>query len=289
MSELASGVFKTPDNDMGVSPSRRVRCDVLGAAIDVIDWSEAIDRIAAWAKMRQSRMVLLCNVHSVVTARKDPAFAAVIERADLAAPDGMPVAWELRRKGHTAQQRIDGPGLMLKCCERAAAEGTPIFLLGSTRSTLERLQAQLLDLFSQLKIAGSASPSFSPRIARAQEPVLLERVRQSGAGILFVSLGCPKQEQWMARHVDSLNLVMIGVGAAFDFHAGVVPRAPAWMQAYGLEWLYRLSRDPRRLWRRYLLTNSRFIYENVSERLHRPEQGDQPAEGRDPAAPRGRR
>ncbi len=196
-------------------------------------------------------------------------FAAIIERADMVTPDGWPIAWRLRRRGHQSQERIDGPGLMLLCCARAAAEGIPIFLMGSTPPTLERLQERLLKDYPGLQIAGAVSPPFFDNPEMRQESALVERIRNSGAGILFVGLGCPKQEHWMSRNAASLDMVMLGVGAAFDFHAGIIRRAPPWMRNRGLEWLHRLFQDPRRLWRRYLLTNSRFLYELVQQRLQR--------------------
>ena len=283
MGDLGSRVFVAEGSASAEETVRRERCDVLGARIDVVGWTDAVDRIVGWGKARQSRLVVICNVHSVVTALSNLHFAAIVERGDLVVPDGWPIAWRMRRRGHPGQERIDGPGLMLLCCARAAQEGVPIFLLGSTTQTLERLQARLLKDYPGLQIAGAVSPPFFKDPEARQETAVVERIRQSGAGILFVGLGCPKQEHWMSRNAASLDLVMLGVGAAFDFHAGIIRRAPPWMRNRGLEWLHRLFQDPRRLWRRYLMTNSRFLYELLSRRRQRA----RPANASAAAAERG--
>lgn len=232
---------------------------VLGSWIDALSWDEALERIAGWAARRESRYVCLCNVHSLVTARQRVDFRRVINGADASLCDGMPVAWYLRRHGFPRQQRINGPDLMWKYCERAAATGTGIFLYGATPRTLEKLAARLQRAFPELRLAGVHSPPFRA-LSPEEERQTLRMIEHSGAGVVFVGLGCPKQELWMARQRGRLPAVMIGVGAAFDYHAGIVKRAPPWMQQRGLEWLYRLACEPRRLWRRYLLTNTLFAY-----------------------------
>ncbi len=232
---------------------------VLGTPIDALSPRQALDRIAAWAAAGDSRSVCICNVHSVVTASQEPPFAAALAAADMATPDGAPVAWMLRRQGVPAQRRVCGPDLMWAYCGEAAARGESIYLYGSTPETLARLQDRLLAAFPGLRIAGSWSPPFrAPTPEEDQADV--ERINASGAGTVWVSLGCPKQELWMAAHRGRVKAVMVGVGAAFDFHAGTVQRAPLWMQRSGLEWLHRLASEPRRLWRRYLHTNTRFIW-----------------------------
>lgn len=231
---------------------------VLGAPIDVITPAQALDRIAHWAARHESRVVCICNVHSVVTAAQDAGFMGVIQRADLATPDGAPVAWMLRRKGAPGQRRISGPDLMLDYCAHAANTGQALYLLGSTPDTLARLQQQLHQRWPALRIAGAMSPPFRP-LSAAEDAQIVQAINASGAGTVWVSLGCPKQEQWMDAHRGRVQAVMIGVGAAFDFHAGTVARAPPWMQNNGLEWLHRLASDPRRLWRRYAVTNTAFI------------------------------
>jgi N-acetylglucosaminyldiphosphoundecaprenol N-acetyl-beta-D-mannosaminyltransferase len=231
---------------------------VLQAPIDVVDWDTALDRIDLWAARRDSRYVCICNAHSVVTATQDPRFLDVLRRADMATPDGAPVAWMIRRLRNPYQQRINGPDLMLRYCERAAANGSGVYLLGSTPETLAALQRQLTRLLPTLRIAGSHSPPFR-KLSAEEDQSLVDCLNESGAGVVFVSLGCPKQEHWMSEHRERVHAVMIGVGAAFDFHAGLVSRAPTWMQHHGLEWLHRLISEPRRLWRRYLVTNTLFI------------------------------
>jgi N-acetylglucosaminyldiphosphoundecaprenol N-acetyl-beta-D-mannosaminyltransferase len=202
--------------------------------------------------------VCICNAHSVVTAAQDPNFRQAIAHADMATPDGAPVAWMLKRQGAVGQQRVSGPDLMLDYCAHIAESGESIYLYGSTESTLAALQRVLRARWPMLRIAGAESPPFRP-LTPEEDAAVIQRINGSGAGTVWVSLGCPKQELWMAAHRGRVQAVMLGVGAAFDFHAGVVPRAPAWMRNNGLEWLHRLASEPSRLWKRYLLTNTSFV------------------------------
>lgn len=241
----------------GDGPARR-RLAVLGAPIDLVDYERAVDRIAGWSQRRESRYVCICNVHSVVTASADASFSAAIASADLATPDGAPVAWMLRRLGAARQRRVTGPDLMSAYMERAQETGESVYFYGSTTETLALLQAELRHRFPRLTIAGADSPPFR-ELTAAEDRDAVDRINASGAGTVWVSLGCPKQERWMANHRGQVRAVMIGVGAAFDFHSGRVGRAPPWMRASGLEWLHRLLSEPRRLWRRYLVTNTLFI------------------------------
>lgn len=237
----------------------RKRVDVLGSPIDVLTWAGAVGRIRCWAEARASRIVCICNAHSVVTARKDPGLADAIRLSDMATPDGFPVAWMLRRLGHAGQERINGPDLMLRYCAQAAETGESIYLYGGGSATLEGLQRKLTSAFPGLKIAGSHSPPFR-ELTPEEDAAIVAEINASGAGVVWVGLGCPKQEKWMLAHRGRINAVMVGVGAAFDYHAGTIRRAPLWMQRNGLEWLYRLASEPRRLWRRYLVTNSLFVW-----------------------------
>jgi N-acetylglucosaminyldiphosphoundecaprenol N-acetyl-beta-D-mannosaminyltransferase len=232
--------------------------DVLGVGIDALTFDHALSRIARWASQRESRYVCICNVHSVVTASRDAGFSAVLNGADLATPDGAPVAWVLRRLGHRAQQRVSGPDLMWDYLALAAKSGEPTFLFGSSEQTLQALQARLRNLLPTLNIVGAIAPPFRPATP-AEDQAHVDAINQSGATTVWVSLGCPKQEFWMASHRGRVQAVMIGVGAAFDFHAGTVQRAPSWMRDHGLEWLHRLLSEPGRLWKRYLVTNILFL------------------------------
>ncbi|MEC5218599.1 N-acetylglucosaminyldiphosphoundecaprenol N-acetyl-beta-D-mannosaminyltransferase [Actimicrobium sp. GrIS 1.19] len=237
---------------------QRVRGAVLNALIDVVDWETALARISGWAVVRESRYVCICNAHSVVTVAQDADFRRIVDGADMATPDGAPVAVMLRKTGHAGQQRINGPDLMWKYCALAAQRGESIYLYGGQQRTLETLQQQLKQSFPGLIIAGAYSPPYRS-MTDEEDAADVERINMSGAGTVWVSLGCPKQEQWMAAHRGRIHAVMIGVGAAFDYHAGTLQRAPLWMQHAGLEWLYRLVSEPRRLWRRYLVTNTLFV------------------------------
>ena len=189
----------------------------------------------------------------------------------MATPDGAPVAWMLRRLGHAGQQRINGPDLMWRYCETVQAQSgslrgsadtagrSGIFLYGSSEKTLATLQGKLASAFPAVHIAGAISPPFRA-LTLDEDEAIVAQINASNAGVVFVSLGCPKQELWMAAHRGRIHAVMIGVGAAFDYHAGTIQRAPNWMQDAGLEWLHRLASEPRRLWRRYLVTNTLFVF-----------------------------
>jgi N-acetylglucosaminyldiphosphoundecaprenol N-acetyl-beta-D-mannosaminyltransferase len=203
-----------------------------------------------------------------VTGRRDAEFRRVIEAADTAAPDGSPVAWLMRKRGVPSQERIDGPNLMWRYAEQATLDGTPIFLYGTTPDTLNKLIAKLRYTFPGLQIAGHYSPPFRP-LSATEENEVIAMITKSGARVVFVGLGCPRQETWMADISSRIPAVLVGVGAAFDYHAGIVRRAPLWMQRKGLEWLYRLCSEPRRLWRRYLTTNALFLYYLFRDRLAR--------------------
>jgi N-acetylglucosaminyldiphosphoundecaprenol N-acetyl-beta-D-mannosaminyltransferase len=231
---------------------------ILGSRINALVWRQALDLLARWAVQRQSRHVCISNVHMVVTAREDRELAEAMRQADMVTPDGAPIAWMLRRLGFPDQTRISGTELMRAYLAEAAGRGEGIFLLGSTDKTLVRLKERLLADFPGLRIAGAISPPFRP-LSEDEDAAIVTQINASGAGTVWVSLGCPKQEKWMLAHRGRVNAVMLGVGAAFDFIAGTKPRAPAWMQSAGLEWFHRVFSEPGRLWKRYLITNLLFV------------------------------
>jgi len=237
---------------------------VLGSFINACSWRSAINTIHRWGAARESRYVCICNVHSLITARKDEKFRKILDEADMATPDGMPVAWMMRKLGFPLQERINGPDLMWKYCAQAAQRNEPVYLYGNTPKTLASLTARLHMAFPNLQIAGTFSPPFRALTEREDANIVSE-INASGARVVFVSLGCPKQEMWMAEHRGRIKAVMIGVGAAFDYHAGTIQRAPLWMQQRGLEWLYRLCSEPRRLWKRYLVTNTQFVFGAIGQ------------------------
>ncbi len=250
----------------GVNLMERLQVSVIHSPIDVITESEALQRIALWSSSHESRAVYLCNVHSVVTARHDVTFAKVLSEADIALPDGAPLAWMQRLHGASGQKRISGPDLMWDYCAAAASRGESIYLLGAAPDTLSALQRKLVTAFPLLRIAGTCSPPFRA-LTEEEDTAIVDAINTSGAGTVWVSLGCPKQERWIHAHRGRINAVMLGVGAAFDFHAGTCKRAPEWMRDNGLEWLYRLIQEPRRLWKRYFVTNTLFILYALPEAL----------------------
>lgn len=241
-----------------MQPEDVAKLPVLGVPIDAVTWDLALERVSKWASNRDSRVVCFCNAHSVVTAKQDSKFHAVILHSDLAVPDGTPVAWMMRRLGAPAQQRISGPDFMMRYCTLAARRRLPVGLFGSTPATLAQLKERLSAVLPDLEIVVAISPPFRP-LSATEDQAIVDEINASGATALFVGLGCPKQETWMRDHRGRVHAVMLGVGAAFDFHAGTIRRAPEWMRRNGMEWLHRLFSEPGRLWRRYLVTNTSFV------------------------------
>lgn len=239
---------------------------ILGLRVDVTSYEEAARQILAWAGQSSSRTVCCANVHMVMEGHRDPLFRSAVNGADLVTPDGMPLVWALRGSGEGKATRVYGPDLMTAVLSLAAGSRTPIGFYGATGSTLARLIERLQRLYPSLNIVYSYAPPFRA-LTPAEESSVVGAIEQSGTRILFVGLGCPKQERWMAGQRTRIHCVQLGVGAAFDQLAGVTSRAPRWMQAAGCEWLFRLAVEPRRLWRRYLWTNSAFLLRLMGARF----------------------
>ena len=237
---------------------RQLSRRIIKSPIHATSYRDACDQILTWAKEKQSCYVIPANVHVLMTAFWQPSYETIVNNAALVTPDGMPLVWGLRLLGVKGQQRVYGPDLMLACCDRAAKEQIPIYLYGSTSDVLAQLQHNLKQWYPHLIIAGSHSPPFRPLSPKETEEEI-KQINESGSAIVFVALGCPKQETWMAQQVGKVQGVMIGVGAAFAFHSQKTAQAPRWVMKLGLEWLYRLTTEPRRLWRRYLVNNPAFL------------------------------
>jgi N-acetylglucosaminyldiphosphoundecaprenol N-acetyl-beta-D-mannosaminyltransferase len=237
-----------------------------GVEISTTSYNEVVAFCKRWLDDRRAgaaapraRYICVTSVHGIITARDDPEFREVLNSADIATPDGVPLVWALRSLGVHDQQRVYGPDLMLRVCETAAMSGDRVFLYGGHEDYLEKLSLRLREMFPNLRIVGCWSPPFRPLMPE-EDASVVSRISASGADIIFVGISTPKQERWMYRHRECFpGAVMIGVGAAFDFHAGRVRQAPLWMRHHGLEWLFRLMMDPVRLWRRYLLVTPRFL------------------------------
>jgi N-acetylglucosaminyldiphosphoundecaprenol N-acetyl-beta-D-mannosaminyltransferase len=227
--------------------------------VDATSYAETADAVIERAEARAGGMVCVATAHMVIECVDDPALRRAVNSADRVTPDGMSLVFALRALGIGSATRVYGPSLLPILCARAEARGIPVGLYGGRPEVLRALVAELRRRFPRLRIPFASSPPFRALDA-AEDAFVREAIRASGARILFVGLGCPKQERWMAAQRDALPCVLVGVGAAFDFLAGAKPQAPAWMQGVGLEWLFRLAAEPRRLWRRYLVGNARFLY-----------------------------
>jgi len=232
---------------------------VLAMRVDATSYTDATVRIVRWSGERTGRYVCVANVHMTMVAHDDDAFRELVNGADLVTPDGMPLVWMLRRLGLPNQPRVRGPNLMLHVCQAAESAGVPIGLYGGTSESLTTLRGFLTERYPRLEIAYAFSPPFRA-LTSDEDREVVQAIHASGVRILFVGLGCPKQERWMAEHQAALPLVQLGVGAAFDFHSGRVRQAPRWMQDRGLEWLFRLAAEPRRLFKRYAVQNPRFVW-----------------------------
>lgn len=233
--------------------------NILGVQINAIDYATAVERILSAAHAQQPLAVSALAVHGVMTGVLDKTQRYRLNRLDLITPDGQPVRWALNWMYKTGlTDRVYGPTLTLHLCQQAAAENLPIYLYGSQPETLDKLAQNLICQFPGLQIAGIQS-SFFRRVTADEKLQIAAQIQASGAKMVFVGLGCPRQETWVYEYRDLLSMPLIAVGAAFDFHAGTVSQAPAWMQKQGLEWFYRLTREPSRLWKRYLLLNPLYL------------------------------
>ena len=232
--------------------------DILNMHVDVTSYPDAAGRVVSWASDGSSRYVCAANVHMVMESHDNKAFQNVVNNADLVTPDGVPLVWALKLLGVPEATRVYGPDLTLHVCKAAAEQGIPIGLYGGTPESLEAFVDFLETNYPGIIINCTIAPPFRPLTPEEDERYTAQ-INKSGVRILFVGIGCPKQEKWMAAHKDKLNAVMLGVGAAFDFHTGRVKQAPSWMQGMGLEWLFRLLMEPRRLWKRYFKHNPRFV------------------------------
>ena len=227
------------------------RLPVAGIRVSCATYETATASIVEAARTRTSALVAATSAHGLTLGAIDAEFGALLNDFDLITPDGQPVRWALNALYQAGlPDRVYGPVLMLRVCQAAARAGIGIYLYGSRPEVLERLVQRLPTLVSGLTIAGHRSPPFRPTTPEEDADDVRD-IKQSGAGIVFVGLGCPRQERWAFEHRDRLPMPLVCVGAAFDFHAGTIRQAPRWMQDRGLEWLFRLCSEPRRLWRRY--------------------------------------
>jgi N-acetylglucosaminyldiphosphoundecaprenol N-acetyl-beta-D-mannosaminyltransferase len=258
---MPAQIDSPPARDAPVRPGLppMARANVAGTELAITDYAGAMDWMDEVIRRGERACVTAAAVHLVMVAREDAATRRAVDGA-LAVPDGVPLVWALRALGHRAATRVYGPDLMAGYCERSARTGTTMFLYGGrSEAALAQLTDALLERFPGLRIVGGWSPPFRP-LTDAERDDVAARINATGADVVWVGTGQPKQEGWMAEMRERLDApILAGVGAAFDFHAGIVPQAPAWMQRRGLEWTYRLAREPRRLWRRYARYNPRFV------------------------------
>jgi exopolysaccharide biosynthesis WecB/TagA/CpsF family protein len=245
----------------------RGKRNVLGVLVDAIDYDGATAKVLAAARERRPLVLTALAVHGVMTGVQDRAHGARLNSFDVVTPDGQPVRWALNLLHREAlADRVYGPDLTMRVLQRCADESLPVYLYGSTADTLDRLVSSLHGTLPALKIAGTEESKFRT-IRPGEEAEIAGRIRESGARVVLVGLGCPRQEIFAHAMRRLLDIPLLAVGAAFDYHAGTLRRPPAWMQARGLEWLWRLGLEPRRLWRRYVILNPAYVARLTAQRL----------------------
>jgi N-acetylglucosaminyldiphosphoundecaprenol N-acetyl-beta-D-mannosaminyltransferase len=236
------------------------RVNILGVLVSAVAMDEALRLIEDWIDTGERQYVTVSGVHGLMESQRDEALRGIHNAAGMVTPDGMPLVWLSRLKGHAGVDRVYGPDLMLACCERSVRRGYSHYLYGGGPGVPERLADRLRVRLPGIKIVGCHSPPFRP-LTPGEDEAIVRQINEANPDIVWVGLSTPKQERWMAAHRQSVWApVLIGVGAAFDLHAGLKPQAPYWMQRSGLEWLFRLLTEPRRLWRRYLINNPLFLW-----------------------------
>ncbi len=231
---------------------------IIGFPVTALLFHEQIEAVLQWANASISKAVCVANTHMLVEAHKKPQFGVVLKTADLVTPDGMPLVWVMKMMGAVSQNRVAGMDIFLSLCDASPRRNISIYFLGAQSAVLTQMRSRLKVEFPNLDIAGMEPLPFRPLTVDEDEH-LIQRVNDSGAGLVFLALGCPKQEKWIAAHKDRIRAVMIGLGGVFPVYAGIQKRAPRWVRDAGLEWLYRLLQEPKRLWKRYGTTIPPFM------------------------------
>lgn len=235
------------------------RDSILTMDVNITSLEKTVAQVTRWVNGIQSRTICVSNVHMCMETYDSPAFAKVVNSADMVIPDGKPIALALKLLGYPEAQQVRGADITLSLCELAANKGLVIGLYGGTEQALVDFEIFLRESYPMIRIGCAISPPFR-ELTVQEDRAMIDQINQAGVQILFVGLGCPKQERWMAEHKEKMNAVMLGVGAVFDFLSGNKKEAPRWVQAIGMEWFFRLCSEPRRLWKRYFKHNPRFIY-----------------------------
>lgn len=244
---------------MSISSNNLIREPVLGFSIAANPFAEQIDLIMGWGQQRLSRVVCVANVHMLMEARWSEAFAKVLHHADLLTPDGMPLVWTLNLLRKSTHDRVAGMYILQEVCRQASLSGLPVYFLGTDAETLGKMRQRLAVEYPDLTIAGMEPLPFRS-LTPEEDAQVVQTINDSQAGVVFIALGCPKQEIWMYQHRSKIKATMIGIGGVFPIYAGIQKHAPTWIQKSGLEWLYRLVQEPGRLWQRYSTTIPPFLY-----------------------------
>ncbi len=235
------------------------RVNILGSKINVININELLIQLNKLIASKKSHYICVTNVHTVTTGISNKSFRDITNNSSLSIPDGMPLVWIAKNRGYRNIEKCSGPDIMLEIFRISEQKGYSNYFYGSTEDTLNKMKKNLLNKFPKLNIIGMDSPPYR-ELSKEEDEEVISKINALKPNIIWIGLGAPKQEIWMQNHVNKINSsVIFGVGAAFDFHAGTLKRAPLWMQNHGLEWLYRFIKEPRRLWKRYLLINLKFI------------------------------
>ena len=234
-------------------------CEILKTKINVTNMAETLQYLTKNLENLRGKYICVSNVHTTVMSYEDEQYRNIQNSAAMVLPDGKPLSVVSRLRGYKEAQKVSGPDLMPEMFKVSEEKGYTHYFYGSTEETLKKLEKTLMERYPKLKIVGRYSPPFRP-LTKEEDEEIIRQINEVSPDFIWVGLGAPKQEQWMYAHRDKLCGVMLGVGAGFDFHAGTVKRAPVWMQKCGLEWLYRLTQDPKRLFKRYVVTNTKFLW-----------------------------